>query len=86
MDILLGFVAIIVLVVLSICYIIVFTFIEILKMSFGYRKYEYSKILSHGIKEVSEWHKSDEEALKHHKDFEFVSMVRPHNKRLRPIK
>lgn len=86
MDLLVGIIVLIVLVVLSICYIICITFIEYLKISFGYRKYEYSKILSHGIKDVYEWHKTDEEALQRHKDYEFVSMVKPHNKRLKPLK
>ena len=45
---------------------------EQVKILFGYKKYEYTKILSHGIKEEFMWHKTDEKALEHYKHFEFV--------------
>ena len=86
MGFIVGLLAILALIVLTICYVILVNFIDILRVAFGYRHYEYTKILSHGMKEFYEWHKTDDIALERHKNCEFVSMVRPHNKRLKPLK
>ena len=61
---------------------------EKIKILFGYKLYEYTKILSYGMKTVQEWHKNDEEALKNNTHFEFVEIIKPHSKRktLKPLK
>jgi hypothetical protein len=61
---------------------------EKIKMLFGYKLYEYTKILSYGMKTVQEWHKNDENALKNNTDFEFVEIIKPHKKekRIKPLK
>jgi hypothetical protein len=56
-----------------------------IRILFGYKKYEYTKILSYGMKDEFMWHKTDEKALEHYKHFEFVSEVRPNKRRLRPL-
>jgi hypothetical protein len=56
-----------------------------IKILFGYKLYEYTKILSYGMKDIYEWHKTDEDALKYHTDFEFVSVEKPYKKRLKPL-
>lgn len=86
MGVLVGIIAVIALLVMTVCYLICVTFIDILRVSFGYRKYSYSKILSYGIKEATQWHKTDEEALESYKDYEFVEIIKPFHKRLRPLK
>ena len=86
MDFLIGIIGLIVLIILTTLYVIWIMIVDYIKLLFGYKKYEYSKILSHGIKDVYEWHKTDEKALERHKDYEFVSMVKPTNKRLKPLK
>jgi hypothetical protein len=55
------------------------------KILFGYKLYEYTKILSYGMKDISEWHRTDEDALKQHSDFEFVSVIKPYKKKLKPV-
>jgi hypothetical protein len=55
-----------------------------IKLLFGYKLYEYTKILSHGMKEEYMWHKSDEKALEFNTDYEFVNVIAPYKKRLKP--
>ena len=51
----------------------------------GYMKCEYRKIPSHGdIITKYKWVKSETEGLSYHKDSDFVSIIKPYNKRLRP--
>jgi hypothetical protein len=57
-----------------------------IKLLFGYKLYEYTKILSHGMKNSYMWHKSDEKALEFNTDYEFVDVIAPYNKRLKPLK
>lgn len=83
MDFILG----LVLIILFFFYLLLFLLIKIIsriKILFGYKKYEYSKILSHGIKDVYMWHKNDEKALSFYKNYEFVSEIIPNKRRLKP--
>jgi len=60
-------------------------FMDNIKILFGYKKYKYTRILSYGMKDIYMFHKTDENALEYHKDFEFVEQVRPVYKRIKPI-
>ena len=66
-------------------YIVCKIAVDKLRVLFGYKKYEYTKILGHGLANEYMWHKMDEKALEHYKHFEFVSEVRPKRRRLRPL-
>jgi hypothetical protein len=55
-----------------------------IRIILGYKKYEYSKILSHGILDKYMWHKSDESALEHYKHFEFVREILPNIRSIKP--
>ncbi len=59
---------------------------EKIKIFCGYKKYKYTKILSHGMHDEFMFHKNDEEALKENKHFEFVEIIKPYKKRIKPIK
>ncbi len=69
-------------IILYVLYVLISDKVRIL---FGYKKYEYTKILSHGMKDEYMWHKTDEKALEHYKHFEFVSEIIPNKRRLRPL-
>lgn len=82
MGILIGLVLIILLYVFN---SILFIFVKNeLKLFFGYKKYEYTKILSYGIRNEYMQHKTDEEALEYYKDFEFVNEIEPNIRRIKP--
>lgn len=54
-----------------------------IKILFGYKLYEYTKILSYGMKEVKEWHKNDKEALEGNSYYDFVDVIKPYKERLK---
>ncbi len=56
-----------------------------LRLLFGYKLYLYTKILSYGMLTKYKWKRTDSEALQYYKDFEFVEIVIPIKKRIRPI-
>lgn len=57
-----------------------------IKILFGYKKYEYTRILSHGMKDEYVWHKTDEQALENQRNWDFISEVRPNKRTLKPFK
>ena len=67
------------------CFVLFFNKILVrIKISFGYKLYEYTKILSYGMDTKCEWHKSDEKALSRYTHYEFVEIIEPYTKKLRP--
>jgi len=85
MSILTGIILLILFVIL---YFIIYLYSivsEKIRILFGYKKYEYTKILSHGMLNKYKWCKTDEEALKHYTHFEFVTLIKPYYKRLKPL-
>jgi len=55
------------------------------RLMFGYKKYEYTKILSHGMKTDYKWFKCDEDALKYGKYYHFVEEIKPNKRRIKPL-
>lgn len=54
------------------------------RVMLGYKMYEYTRILGHGMKVEHAWHKTDELAMKREGSWEFIEVVRPYKKRLKP--
>ncbi len=50
----------------------------------GYKYYNFSLILSYGIKEDYKFFKTEEEAMLYGKRFDFISEIKPNYKRLKP--
>ena len=81
MGTLIGLLVCIILIVV----VIAFHYVAVkIKLLFGYKKYEYTKILSHGMHKEEMWHRSDKEALQWFTNYEFVSEVLPNRRTLRP--
>lgn len=55
-----------------------------IRILLGYKLYEYTKILSHGIKVEYKWHRTDKKALESFNHYEFVIMIRPYRKKIKP--
>jgi len=85
MDFIIGLILLIIVAVFIAVYLLYKILSRKLRVLLGYKLYEYTKILSHGMANEYMWHKSDETALEHHKHFEFVSEVKPNKRRLRPL-
>lgn len=85
METLIGLILIIVVAVFIGLYILYKIVADKLRVLFGYKRYEYTKILGHGMIDEYMWHKTDKKALEHYKHFEFVSEVKPNKRRLRPL-
>lgn len=85
METLIGLILFVVIAFFVVIYVIFETVLNKLRLILGYKKYEYTKILSHGMKNIYMWHKEDEKALEHYKNFEFVSEVKPNRKILKSI-
>ncbi len=75
---------ILIIVAIALLYIVYLVITDKVKLLFGYKQYEYTKILSYGMKTEFMWHKTDEKALEHYKHFEFISEVRPNKRKLKP--
>lgn len=50
----------------------------------GYKYYNFSRILSHGIKEDYKFFKTEEDAMLYGKNYDFISEIKPNKKRLKP--
>jgi type IV secretory pathway VirB6-like protein len=79
---------ILLIIIIVILFTIIIDIIEeyILINILGYKKYKYTKILSHGMRDNFMFHKTDEEALKHFTHYEFVEVIKPYKKVIKPYK
>lgn len=59
-------------------------FVDKIKIFLGFKKYKYTNITGCGMLDIYMFHKTDDEALKHYKHFEFVEQVEPAYKRIKP--
>ncbi len=66
-------------------YILYIYIVEKLKILFGFKQYEYTKILSYGMKKEYMWHETDEKALDYYRTYEFVEEIKPNKRRIKPL-
>ena len=57
-----------------------------IKILFGYKLYECTRILSYGMKTETIWSKTDEKVLDKYSHFEFIKIVKPEYKTLKPLR
>lgn len=79
----------IILLILVLLYVIFKLFIGMLidsiRIILGWKKYEFTKILSYGMSTDHRWFKRDEEALKYGNRYEFIEIIMPYKKRIKPL-
>ena len=84
MNFLLTLILLTILIIFIALYFVFMIISNKLRCMLGYKKYEYTKILSYGMNTVYMWHKSDQKALECNKDREFVSEIIPHKRNIKP--